>query len=131
MRRSCALSTGCSSRCDRTRNGRRSTKRGSSRTSAWRACSPSRRTRDDMGADPIDATFETWHDARDAIRRELYSLQDDPDRELLDAVDLAGVTALRWAEAGAILRRLWQECAATDDGAEPSYTTDDYTRLAL
>jgi hypothetical protein len=52
--------------------------------------------------------------AADRIRENLVGLELDPDRELLDAIVLAGESAVRWAAASAEIADLWRGLGRLD-----------------
>lgn len=61
-----------------------------------------------MTIEEIDRTIHRLRDAAEQISANLLELEQDPNRELLQATDLQGQSAARWAQASASLTQLWQ-----------------------
>jgi hypothetical protein len=61
-----------------------------------------------MAIEEIDRTIRRLRDAAEQISGNLLELELDPNRKLLDATDLQGESAARWAEASASVAQLWQ-----------------------
>ncbi|HSS09439.1 MAG TPA: hypothetical protein VLL25_06115 [Acidimicrobiales bacterium] len=58
--------------------------------------------------DQIDQTLGRLSQASERMTANLFELENDPNRKLLDQASLAGVTAERWREASKSLAQLWQ-----------------------
>jgi hypothetical protein len=58
--------------------------------------------------DEIDRTLAGFRHAIDVMTANLFELENDTNRKLLDRAALTGVTAARWTEAGRALSQLWQ-----------------------
>jgi hypothetical protein len=61
-----------------------------------------------MATEQIDGALQELRDATTAIRENLLDVELDPNRELLDAAALRGVSATSWSEASAAFGRLWR-----------------------
>jgi hypothetical protein len=61
-----------------------------------------------MSLEQIDRTIHRLRDAAEQISANLIEIELDPNRKLLDATDLRGESATRWAQASASLTQLWQ-----------------------
>jgi hypothetical protein len=58
--------------------------------------------------DEIDRTLARFNQAVEVMTANLFELESDPNRKLLDTATLSGVTAGRWTEASRSLSQLWQ-----------------------
>ena len=63
---------------------------------------------DEMTLDELDRTVRQLRGPLEQIRDELVDIELDPSRALLDASELEGHTATRWAAASATLSQLWE-----------------------
>ncbi len=61
-----------------------------------------------MTIEEIDLTIHRLREAAEQISANLLELELDPNRELLDATELQGESAVRWARASASQAQLWQ-----------------------
>jgi hypothetical protein len=61
-----------------------------------------------MTIQEIDSTIRRLRDAAEQISANLLELELDPNRKLLEASELQGESATRWAEASASHAQLWQ-----------------------
>src|ERR1700680_4717625 len=98
----------CSNGCGRTAPGRPCTTSGWPPT--WDRCRrphpPPIRT--DVTLDEIDRTLAGYRHVVEVMTANLFELENDTNRKLLDRAALTGVTATRWGEAGRSLAQLWQ-----------------------
>jgi hypothetical protein len=67
-----------------------------------------------MTIEEIDRTIHRLRDAAEQISANLLELELDPNRKLLDATELQGESATRWAQASASCTQLWQWYALLD-----------------
>jgi hypothetical protein len=58
--------------------------------------------------DEIDRTLAGYRHVVEVMTANLFELENDTNRKLLDRAALTGVTATRWGEAGRSLAQLWQ-----------------------
>jgi hypothetical protein len=58
--------------------------------------------------DEIDQTLSGLRQSAEMMAANLFELDNDPNRKLLDQGPLSGLTAVRWEEANEALARLWQ-----------------------
>lgn len=65
-------------------------------------------TATDMTIEEIDSTIHLLRDAAEQISANLLELELDPNRKLLEATELQGESATRWAQASASVALLWQ-----------------------
>jgi hypothetical protein len=61
-----------------------------------------------MTIEEVDKTIHRLRDAAEQISANLLELELDPNRKLLEATELEGESATRWAEASASHAQLWQ-----------------------
>jgi hypothetical protein len=61
-----------------------------------------------MTIQEIDRTIRRLRDAAEQISANLLELELDPNRKLLEATELQGESATRWAQASASVAQLWQ-----------------------
>lgn len=56
----------------------------------------------------MDAALAQFNRAIDVMTANLFELENDPNRKVLEGASLTGITASRWAEARQSLAQLWQ-----------------------
>jgi hypothetical protein len=72
--------------------------------------------------DEIDRTLAGFRQAINVMTANLFEMENDPNRKVLDQAALTGVTATKWGEASRSLAQLWQWFTQFQDVVERATT---------